>query len=351
MEMITGIQQIGIGVPDADSAKLFYKNDFGMNVKVFDDTAIASLMTQYTGNEQHRRRAILSMNLAGGGGFEIWQFLNRTPQLPEQSVQLGDPGIFAAKIKTQNIKAAYHYFEKNGSSSLSPVFVSADDRYHFWVKDQLGNWFNVVEGDSWFKKQAAHCGGVQGAVIGVSDMEYALHFYADVLGINETVYNITGLINDMPGQQNNRQQYQRVLIRKRPASQGAFSKLLGDVEIELVQALGAASAPHIYQNRYWGDCGFIHLCFDVTDMDALKQRCEEAGYKFTVDSQSSFAMDQAAGRFCYVEDPDGTLIELVETHKVSVLKKWGWYINLKKRKHNKPLPNWMVGMLGLNKIK
>lgn len=350
MELITGIQQIGIGVPDADAAKLFYKRYFGMNVKVFDDIATACLMAPYTGNQIYRRRAILSMNIAGGGGFELWQFLNRIPKPPEQFVQLGDPGIFAAKIKTQNIKTAYHYFERTGSSSLSPVFISADNRYHFWVKDQLGNWFNVVEGNSWFTKQRTHCGGVQGAVIGVSNMEYALHFYADVLGINEAVYNITGLINDMPGQQNNRQQYRRVLLRKKPAGQGAFSKLLGDIEIELIQTLGVKPA-HIYQNRYWGDCGFIHLCFDVTDMDALKLRSEEAGYKFSVDSQSSFAMEQAAGRFCYVEDPDGTLIELVETHKVPVLKKWGWYINLKKRKQHKPLPNWMVRLLGLSKIK
>ena len=46
-----------------------------------------------------------------------------------------------------------------------------------------------------------------------------------------------------------------------------------------------------------------------------------------------------------------TLIELVETHKVPILKKIGWYLNLKKRKHNRPLPSWMIGMLALNKVK
>ncbi|MGQ0738080.1 MAG: VOC family protein [Bacteroidota bacterium] len=350
MELITGIQQVGIGVPDADAAKLFYKNDFGMNVKVFDDVAASALMTKYTGNETHQRRAILSMNLAGGGGFEIWQFLHRQPQFPQQSLQLGDPGIFAVKIKTQNIKAAYHYFENSGHTSLSPVFVSADDRYHFWIKDQLDNWFNVTEGNSWFKKHTTHCGGVQGAVIGVSNIEKALHFYADVLGISEKIFDRKGLVTDMPGQQNNRQQYHRVLLRKKTGSSGAFSKLLGDVEIELVQALDTDNTP-VYKNRYWGDCGFIHLCFDVTDMDTLKQRCEEAGYQFTVDSQSSYSMEKAAGRFCYVEDSDGTLIELVETHKVPVIKKLGWYINLKKRKTCKPLPGWMIRLLGLSKIK
>jgi len=118
MELITGIQQVGIGVPDAEIAKQFYKNDFGMNVKVFDDTSFASLMTRYTRNECHQRRAILSMNLAGGGGFEIWQFLSRKPVFPSQTIQLGDSGIFAAKIKTQNIKAACHYIENNNCTAL-----------------------------------------------------------------------------------------------------------------------------------------------------------------------------------------------------------------------------------------
>jgi hypothetical protein len=32
-------------------------------------------------------------------------------------------------------------------------------------------------------------------------------------------------------------------------------------------------------------------------------------------------MDNASRRFCYLEDPD-ILIELVETHKVPILKNW-----------------------------
>ena len=86
-------------------------------------------------------------------------------------------------------------------------------------------------------------------------------------------------------------------------------------------------------------------------MNDLKSKAHSHGYKFTVDSEGSYAMQNAAGRFCYVEDPDGTLIELVETHKIPIFKKLGWHLNLKKRKHNTPLPDWMIKMLGLNKIK
>ena len=40
-----------------------------------------------------------------------------------------------------------------------------------------GNFFNVAESNSWFKKNSSLNGGVYGAIIGVSNMETALHFY------------------------------------------------------------------------------------------------------------------------------------------------------------------------------
>jgi hypothetical protein len=86
-------------------------------------------------------------------------------------------------------------------------------------------------------------------------------------------------------------------------------------------------------------------------MKELKELCEKNGHPFTVDSANSFDMGEAAGHFSYIEDPDGTLIEFVETHKVPVLKKLGWYLNLKNRPAEKPLPDWMVKSMGLNRVK
>ena len=346
-ELITGIQQVGIGVQDADAAKIAYKNDFSMNVKMFDDVADAVLMTKYTGNEKHRRRAILSLNMAGGGGFEIWQFLSRKAVHPDNEIALGDPGIFAAKIKSQNIQKSYQHFQAAGNNSLKAISKTNDNRKQFWVKDDFGNWFNIIESKEWFKKNNTHCGGVCGAVIGVSNMENALQFYADALGINKEVFNVIDDAKNYPAASKNK--FHRVLIRKEAGNNGAFAKLLGDIEIELVQDLNEIRTP-IYKNRFWGDCGFIHLCFDVTNMDLLKIKCEQAGYLFTVDSKNSFEMDAAAGRFCYIEDNDGTLIELVETHKVPIIKKIGLYFNLKKRNTTKPLPSWMIGCMALSKI-
>ncbi|MFN8243746.1 MAG: VOC family protein [Ferruginibacter sp.] len=350
-QLIAGIQQVGIGVSNADEAKLYYRDLFGMNTKVFDDEAEASLMTKYTGGETYRRRAILSMNLSGGGGFEIWQFLNRCPLQKKSKLLPGDTGIIATKIKTADIYRAHAIVSKSPVASISTIFISPDNRRHFWIEDNFGNWFNIIECSSWFKLTGSHFGGVAGAVIGVSNLKSAYEFYSNILGIDEKVYEQKVNEDEFPFYDTDgKTNFTRLLLRKKCGERGAFSKLLGDFEIELVQS-DSKLGSHIYANRFWGDCGFIHLCFDVTDMEALKLKCQNAGLHFSVDSNDSFQMGQAAGRFCYIEDPEGTLIELVETHKVPISKKMGLYIDLKKRKQNKPLPAWMVKLLGLSKIK
>ena len=61
-------------------------------------------------------------------------------------------------------------------------------------------------------------------------------------------------------------------------------------------------------------------------------------------------MGEAAGHFAYIEDPDGTLIEFVETHKIPILKKIGWYLNLRNRKRESPLPDWLLKALRFNRV-
>jgi hypothetical protein len=91
-------------------------------------------------------------------------------------------------------------------------------------------------------------------------------------------------------------------------------------------------------------------------MDNLKAWCSEKGFPFTVDSKkshegNSFDMGEAAGHFSYLADSDGTLIEFVETHRIPLLKKFGWYLNLKKRDPHKPLPDWMIKTLRFSRVK
>jgi hypothetical protein len=130
---------------------------------------------------------------------------------------------------------------------------------------------------------------------------------------------------------------------------------LGSSEIELVKVEGREPRK-IFEGRFWGDLGFIHLCYDINGMEKLNAACAKRGFPFTVDSfanddGNSFDMGEAAGHFSYIEDPDGTLIEFVETHKVPILKKLGFYLNMRKRNPNKHLPNWVLKTLRLSRVK
>jgi len=341
--LLTGIQQIGIGVPDAGEAFKWYNRNLGLNVPVFDDVARAELMTPHTNGIVRERRAILAVNMAGGGGAEIWESKEPLPIAPNEAPSIGDLGIFAAKIKSSNVDALAVILNLK-LQNLPNKNATA------WVVDPYGNPLQIVPDNSWFKKKSDNTGGVLGAVIGVSDMEKSLKLYRDVLGINEVVYDETGVFEDFENLKGGKRNMRRVLLKKSETSDGAFYKLFGNIEIELLQVLDEA-VPVIMKGRSWGDLGYIHLCFDCLDMEAFKEKAETNGFPFTVDSGGYFGMSDAGGRFSYIEDPDGTLLEFVETHKVPVLKKLNISIDLKKRGMRKPLPNWMISTLGWGKVK
>jgi catechol 2,3-dioxygenase-like lactoylglutathione lyase family enzyme len=349
--IISGIQQIGIGVRDADEAWKWYRKFLGADVPVFQDEAVADLMLPYTDGQSHKRYAILALNMQGGGGFEIWQYKSRTPQPPSFSPHLGDTGLFAAKIKCRNAADTHRFFVEQRQRVLSPVCTDTDGKPYFFAEDPYGNLFQFVESDNWFQKQAGkYTGGTYGALLGVTNIEKTTSFFCDILGYDIVLFDGEKKFQSFANISGGEGKFRRALLSHSQKRQGAFSRLLGDSQIELVQALDRTPRK-IFENRLWGDLGLIHLCFDVQGMDALKTRCASLGHPFTVDSGSSFDMGEAAGRFTYIEDPDGTLIEFVETHKVPIFKKIGWYLSLRNRDLTKPLPSWMVKALGLNRKK
>ncbi len=341
--LFTGIQQVGIGVKDAWEAFVWYNKNLGLDVPVFDDVARAELMIIHTNGVVRERRAILAVNMAGGGGAEIWQSNDPKPLAPKEEPSLGDLGIFCVKIKSSDVS------KLAANLGIETVTAPNSDKIAY-LQDPYGNQLQLVPDTSWFKKKEDHTGGVLGTIIGVSDLEKSLKLYRDVLGISEIVYDETGVFPDFSTLKGGYKKVRRVLLRKTQEARGAFYKLFGNIEIELVQ-LTEEKGHVIMEGRSWGDLGYIHLCFDTLDMEAFKKRALAAGYPFTVDSGSTFKMSDAGGRFSYIADPDGALLEFVETHKVPVLKKLGWFINLQKRGMLKPLPDWMISTLGWGKVK
>ena len=353
--VISGIQQIGIGVDHLYEAWGWYKEHLGFDIKIFEEEAIAELMLPYTGGEPQYRRAALTLNLQGGGGFEIWQYTKRKPLRSQNKLQIGDLGIYAGKIKCRNAAQVYANFNKRGIKVLSEVVKGPAGVNNFFIQDPYGNVFNIVESKSWFKNENKLTGGTYGAILGVSDIKTSKKFYADILGYDEVVYEDKGYFSDLKGINGGSQKFERCLLRHSEPRKGGLSPLFGPSEIELVKALDREPIK-IYENRFWGDLGFIHLTFDIIGFDELRELCQKAGYPFTVDSTQaqrgeSFDMGEAAGYFSYIEDPDGALIEFIETHKVPIVKKLGLYLNLKKKDPEKPLSRWIIKAFAFNRIK
>ena len=353
--VISGIQQMGIGVQNVREAWQWYIKQFGMDCRIFEDEAEASLMLPYTGGQPRNRHAVLALNLQSGGGFEIWQYKGREPARIQEAIEIGDLGIIACKMKAKDIQAALASYRKEGLEVPESTSNDPSGKMNFFLKDPYGNIFQLVEATDWFRNEKKNTGGSYGAIIGVSDIEKSRIVYSDILGYDKVIYDVTGTFEDLINIPGGQKECRRILLGRSKSFAGPFSRLLGKSVIELISSTGRMGK-RIYENRFWGDPGFIHLCFDMRGMNELKTFCERKGFPFTVDSNctgkgNSFDMGEAAGHFSYIEDPDGTLLEFVETHRIPVLKKLGLYLNLRKRDPNKSLPNWMVKALRYSRVR
>ncbi len=328
---------------------------FGVDCRIFEDETEAKLMLPYTGGKAQSRHAILALNLQGGSGFEVWQYKGREPVPIKEEIRLGDTGILVCKVKVKSIDKAYANYKQNNDAIQGEPVKDPSGRKSFFIKDPYGNLFQMIEGNHWFIDEKKETGGSCGVIIGVSDIDRSLPVYSDILDYDEIVYDETGIFPDLaclPGGEN---KFRRVQLKNSKPLAGYFSPVLGKSVIELISPVGTPGRK-TYRDRFWGDPGFIHLCFDINGMDKLKDYCKVTGFPFTVDSRqgsdgTSFDMGEAAGYFAYIEDPDGTLIEFVETHKISILKKPALKLNLQKRSGYKPLPAWMLKTLKFSRVK
>ena len=349
--VISGIQQVGIGVTDLHEAWKWYRKHLSMDIRIFEDKAIAKLMLPHTEGLERERHASLALNMQGGGGFEIWQHTGKVPEPHKFEIKVGDFGIFSAKIKTYKLHEAYQQLKNDGVEVIGEITKDPSGNEHFYMKDPYNNIFEFVSSEFIFQKNKSMNGGVYGVTIGISDFEKSKKVYCDILGFDKIIYDIESKFDDFSPLPGGKETVRRILLESsKTKPQGPFSRFFGPAQIELIETK-TRKPKRIYQDRIWGDLGFIHLCFDIVNMSALRTYCKETGFPFTVDSESSFDMGVAAGHFSYIADPDGTLIEFVETYKLPIIKKIGLYMSLKNRNPNKPLPSWMLKTLGWGKIK
>jgi len=130
-------------------------------------------------------------------------------------------------------------------------------------------------------------------VVGVSDMDRALAFYRDLLGM-EVVFE--RLISGEP--------FDAVLHAKHKQEGRVVGGLLGGLMVELL-SLGAELATDKPARR--GIIGIQNVSLSVTDLNETHRRISGAGYQ---PEQEPFEIGGV--RMFFVKDPDGTPVEFIE---------------------------------------
>ncbi len=139
--------------------------------------------------------------------------------------------------------------------------------------------------------------GVHHTAISTPNLERALAFYRDLLGLR-VVFDFAWPAGTDAAD--------RITGLKGSAARAVMLQA-GNAHIELFQY--ESPPPHPGDpRRPVSDHGITHICLDVTDLDAEYERLVKAGMKFHCPPQSL----GADVRTTYGRDPDGNVLELQE---------------------------------------
>jgi catechol 2,3-dioxygenase-like lactoylglutathione lyase family enzyme len=130
----------------------------------------------------------------------------------------------------------------------------------------------------------------------VADLERSLRFYRDLLGFTaEHHLEVAGEATD-------------TLLRLRDTRLQAVYLTRDGVRIELLHFASPPAPPR--RARVMNEPGLTHLSFRVADLQAAVRALRAAGERVLEETVLDFPAFQSAA--CFVVDPDGQLIELVQ---------------------------------------
>jgi catechol 2,3-dioxygenase-like lactoylglutathione lyase family enzyme len=131
----------------------------------------------------------------------------------------------------------------------------------------------------------------------VSDVERSLRFYRDALGFRvEHELHVEGEPSD-------------TLLRLRGVDLRAVYLQRDGVRIELLHFASPPAPPA--RTRAMHERGLTHLSFRVADLDATMAALRAAGERIL--DETIIRMPEFRAAACFVVDPDGQLVELVQS--------------------------------------
>jgi catechol 2,3-dioxygenase-like lactoylglutathione lyase family enzyme len=135
--------------------------------------------------------------------------------------------------------------------------------------------------------------------ITVANLEQSLAFWRDVLGFEPShrahhTGDLAGEVTGVPGAE--------ILL--------AVVKGYGH-KIELLEYLAPSDRKHIYLRPC--DVGSVHVALTVDNLDAVLRAIAASGWKPAGKPQTLKSGPNAGKRVVYVRDPDGTIIEFMQS--------------------------------------
>ena len=306
--MFAGVDHVGIGVADMETALEFFCERLGFSTVLFDYTGDLPGLDDLTHRRRTRARVVMlasrHVTPLGPGRIKLVQVLGAdgTPPKPAGACY-GEVGICEVCVHVRDVRAVHKQLLASGCTELMeansvkvpPFDIGVDLSY---VADPGDGKVEVLE---WTGIWQALPGeprveGVNHVAFGVSDMTATREFYS-AFGFSHLILESHGYFEPMRPWYDREMPLQHMVLIL--PGQGAG--------IEPVRL-----QPETMDGRgEWGHRGPMEFAIGVTNMDQAVAQLSASGVQFRCDPQ---IVDVGTGewRYAYFEDPDGLYVSLVE---------------------------------------
>lgn len=312
---VNAIQHIGIGVKDTDKTLAFYR-ELGFSVKLNDMTGPNPGMKPVLGDVLDMRLTMV-MNLGGGGVIETVEHTS-TPIRPHPApVRWGDLGYFGAGFRAHNLPAIVEKLKAKGLKFETPVLTWQTSAGQTWrqtfLKDPDDLLVHLLELPEDRDRKPRVC-GLNHVLAGVRDLDRSQRFFAEMAGFDRVLHEFEGRLPELDGLSDGPVTMKMRVLERSAGCTSPFKVLYGGM-LFLVQVTDRAPRV-IFEGRRWGDIGLMEFALDGSDLDRVFQSYMAKGAPQVIPPTFMDMGTGSQGRFCYVSDPDGNIMETVEVQKV-----------------------------------
>lgn len=289
------LKYITQGVTDLQYANNFF-SDF-LNFKKIKSSGLKNSEFKFN-LENENTSEFISIE---GGAFV--QFIeDEKSNLKVLEPDLSEIGIIGLKIKTRKIDTNFFMRRREDMFAQEKIWTKPLNRKHFHIHTE-NLLFQIIDSkDNFFAHFGKFNSGIEGAIIGVSDIQKSAEFYKNILGYNKVIFKEEGIFNDFKNIKGGDRKYKRMILQQSENQNFKYRYFLGNSEIELLQFIGEETSKT-------PDFEYASLNFITSNINDIVGRSYNDGILFQEDKK-----DKSILHFL---DPDGIKISVQKIEETS----------------------------------